>query len=105
MGILKRIFGGGREKPYVDTQGLYFYIQCGNCGSKVKLRADKQHDLNRREDGFVWHKTAVDNRCFRQIPLVVYLDGNYQVTSHEIDGGRFITREEYDLPDEPEPGA
>ena len=100
MGILKRIFGSGQEKPYVDKQGLYFYVQCDNCGAKVRLRADKQHDLNQLADGHVWHKTVVDNRCFRQIPIVIHLDPDYAVNSQEIDGGRFITKDEYDRPDE-----
>jgi len=95
MGFLKRIFGGKQNVPYVDQQGIYFYVQCNNCGSQVRVRADKSHDLNRDGDGFVWHKTIVDSRCFRHIPVVVYLDRNYQVTSQEIEGGEFITEESY----------
>jgi DNA-directed RNA polymerase subunit RPC12/RpoP len=98
MGILRRLFGGRGERPYVDKTGLYFYVQCEHCGSKVKLRADKQHDLNQREGGFVWHKTVVDPRCFKHIPVVVTMDQNYQVINLEIEGGRFISEDEYEPP-------
>ena len=96
MGFLKKLFGGGEQKEYVDKQGIYFYAVCDNCGAKVKVRADKQHDLNRTDNGFVWHKTIVDNRCFRRLQAVVYLDNNYQMTNYELTGGRFISQAEYE---------
>ena len=101
MGLLKKLFGGNNEakpaKPtrYVDTQGIYFYVQCDNCGALVKLRADKQYDLLDDGDGYVWHKTIVDNRCFRRIPTVVHLNRQYEVVSQTIEGGRYITEEAY----------
>ena len=81
MGFLRRIFGGGKKDQEGDAQGIYFYIECDHCGSRVPLRADKQYDLNRTDDGYVWHKTIVDSTCFRQIPTVVRLDNHYQVVS------------------------
>jgi hypothetical protein len=101
MGFLKKLFGGGGEAqtkkpaPYVDTQGIYFYVQCDNCGAPVKLRVDKQYDLFDEGDGYVWHKTIVDNRCFRRIPTVVHLNRQYEVVSQTIEGGRYITEETY----------
>jgi hypothetical protein len=95
MGFLKKLFGGGEPEKYVDKQGIYFYVECDNCGARVKVRADKQHDLQNTGSGYEWHKTIVDNRCFRRIQTVVQLDGNYQIVSHEISGGRFLTEAEY----------
>ncbi len=95
MGFLKKLFGGGEPKKYVDKQGIYFYVVCENCGSRVKVRADKQHDLQNTGSGYEWHKTIVDNRCFRRITTVVQLDVNYQMVSHEISGGRYMTEAEY----------
>ncbi|RIK20177.1 MAG: hypothetical protein DCC51_07840 [Anaerolineae bacterium] len=114
MGFLKKIFGssGQDNRPTSgssDSQGIYFYVQCDRCGAPVRLRADKQYDLINESGGYVWHKTIVDSRCFRPMPTVVYLNSAYEVTSHEITGGRYITREEYEalltptntLPSEP----
>lgn len=103
MGFLRRLFGG-KKKDQGDPQGLYFYVQCDNCGAKVRIRADKQYDLNRTDGGFIWHKTIVDSKCFQQIPTIVHLNGSYGVTKAEIKGGHYITREEYEAPEpEPEP--
>lgn len=101
MGFLKKLLGGGEQKSrpdqtYVDTQGVYFYVQCDRCGAPVRLRADKQHDLLNEGNGFVWHKTIVDNRCFRPMPTVVYLNSAYEMVTHEITGGRYITQDEYE---------
>lgn len=101
MGFLRRLFGGGEKAQGGDPQGLYFYVECDNCGARVRLRADKQYDLNRTDEGFVWHKTIVDSTCFRQIPTVVQLDSDYNVVSTEIEGGHYITQEEYEAPPPP----
>jgi hypothetical protein len=97
MGFLKKIFGGGEKKPseYVDTRGVYFYVRCDNCGTVTRVRADKEYDLVRQGDGYIWHKTIVDNRCFRSIPTVVVLDGNFEVVNAEISGGEYVTEEEF----------
>ena len=104
MGFLKKLFGGSdhpeqpssKSNTYSDPQGVYFYVQCDRCGAPVRLRADKQHDLLNEGGGYTWHKTIVDNRCFRPMPTVVTLNANYEVTAQEITGGHYITREEYE---------
>jgi hypothetical protein len=105
MGFLKRLIGGNEPKKpapkpgpggYVDTQGIYLYVQCDNCGTPVRVRADKQYDLTKEGGSYSWHKTIVDNRCFRQMPAVVVFNAAYEVTDAQITGGRFITEAEYD---------
>jgi hypothetical protein len=101
MGFLKKLFGesgGGKrpDKPYVDPQGIYLYVRCDRCGTAVRLRADKQYDLIDEGGSFVWHKTIVDNRCFRPIPTMVRFNATYEMVSHEITGGQYITKDEYD---------
>lgn len=98
MGFLKNLFGGNdkAKKSPVDTKGVYFYIQCDNCKSPVRLRADKTYDLVNNGGGYSWHKTIVDKRCFRPMPTVVELNSEYEVVSAEITGGHYITKAEYD---------
>ncbi len=107
MGFLKKLFGGGGKKPYVDKRGIYFYVVCDNCGAKTMVRADKQNDLNKVDGGFVWHKTIVDSKCFQRMQAVVHLNSQYKRTNYELTGGRFISQEEYeavvDEVDESEP--
>ena len=101
MGFLKKLFGGGSEGGSSDAgqDGFFVYVQCDHCQKKVRLRIIKGHDLNFAGDGFVWHKTIVDSRCFQQIPAVVHFDRNLNMTNAEISGGHFITKEEYDQPE------
>ena len=99
MGFLKKLFGGEgnkKEKKYADERGVYFFVRCDNCGSCVRLRADKQHDLLREGGGFSWHKTIVDSKCFRRIPTVVTLNSKYEMVSADIQGGQYISEEEYE---------
>ncbi len=97
MGFLKKLFGGEKkETPYVDKTGIYFYVQVDNVDSRVRVRADKQHDLMRVDNGFIWHKTIVDSKFFRRMQAEVHFDSNYNVTHSELQGGTFITQEEYE---------
>ena len=96
MGFLRNLFGGSKKpKPYVDKTGIYLYVQVNNLDSRVKVRADKQHDLMRADNGYVWHKTIVDSKYFRRMQAVVHFDNNYMITSSELDGGTFISEEAY----------
>lgn len=94
MGFLKKLFGGG-EKRYEDTTGIYFYVRSKR-GAYVKVRADKQHDLNRTDNGFQWHKTIVDSKYFTRMQAVVDFDNNYNVTHSALENGTFISAEEYE---------
>jgi hypothetical protein len=100
MGFLKKLFGAqadeNRQDAPADPQGIYFYVQCERCGAVVRLRADKQYDLINEGGGYVWHKTIVDNRCFRPMPTVVRLNAAYEVIDAEISGGRYVSREDFE---------
>lgn len=100
MAFWKRLFGWGEAKKEqtgnVDPHGLYFYVRCARCEACVRVRADKQHDLNPTDGGYTWHKTIVDSKCFRRIPTIVQLDRNYQVIHQEIEGGSYITQTDYE---------
>lgn len=102
MGFLSKLFGGKNqpEKTNSDSSGFFFYVQCDNCGMKVRLRILKQYELNYSGDGYVWHKTIIDSRCFQEIPTVVHFDRNYNVTNADINGGHQISKEEFETVDE-----
>ena len=107
MGFLKKLFGGDSpDKPLAAAagdDGFFVYVQCDHCGAKVRLRIHKQHDLNNTAEGYIWHKTIVDNRCFRQIPTVATFDRSFNLINANIEGGRFISREEYERPEVSQP--
>ncbi|MCA9971956.1 MAG: hypothetical protein KC425_17150 [Anaerolineales bacterium] len=95
MGFLKKLFGG-KDKPYVDENGIYFYVRCQNCGTVVRVRADRRNDLSHADGGYEWHKTIVDNKCFRRMETVVQFNHKYEVTHADLRGGDYVTEAEYD---------
>lgn len=97
MGFLKKLFGGeSRSSGGTDSEGFFFYVQCDKCDERVRLRIHKHHDLNQADEGFIWHKTIVDSRCFRPMPTVVHFDARYQLVNADIDGGHVISQAEYE---------
>jgi hypothetical protein len=101
MSFLKKLFGGGdsTRPSRTDDEGFFLYVQCDNCGAKVRLRVHKQHDLNMTDDGYEWVKTIIDSKCFRPMRTVAHFDGNYRMTDSELEGGRYISREQYEAPE------
>ena len=95
MGFLKRLFGG-KQKPYEDKQGIYLYVVCDHCDSRLRVRVDKQYDLNRTGQGYRWRKSLVDSKCFLPMETVVTFDRSYEVVEAEIEGGRYVSQSEYE---------
>ena len=92
MGFLQKLFGN--DEP--EEEGFFVYVQCDQCGAKVRSRIHKEYDLVRAGDGYDWHKTIVDSRCFQRIPTVAHFDRDFNLVNADIQGGRFITKEEYE---------
>jgi hypothetical protein len=98
LSILDKLFG--KRPKSADPDGIYFYIQCDHCGEKLRIRADRRHDLMRDyETGtLVWKKEIMDARCFRILYAQVEFDAKYRITSQQIEGeGHFISQEEFEV--------
>jgi len=93
---IRELLGG--EIPERDPDAIWLYVQCGQCGAPVAVRADRRYDLNPDETGagYVLIKEIMDNRCFRLMRAEVHLDAHYRVLERSIEGGRFLSPEEYD---------
>jgi hypothetical protein len=100
MGFLKKLSqllsspGGSAPDPY----GIHFYVKCDHCGDVVHVRADRRNDLTRTYEGegtFLWKKEIIDGRCFRLMQAEVVFDARYNPLSQEINGGHFVTEEEF----------
>ena len=96
MDLLRRFFGGQPTPPQDDA--LYLYVRCGNCGRTLRIRVDKRHDLLTDYDngGFTLVKEMMDDKCFRLMRAELAFDRAYTITSQRIEGGTFITKEEYE---------
>ncbi len=100
MGFLKKIIeavfgsGGGEIR---DPDGIYLYIKCSRCGALVRVRADKRHDLQRDYDSgeLILRKEVMDGACFSLIQTTTRFDAGYRIIDQQIEGGEFISWEEY----------
>ncbi len=98
MKLLKRLRGlVGVEGRSRDPDGIYFYVRCGRCGQKPKIRADRRFDLVRDldEGGYVLHKEMMDGTCFSLMYATVRFDDDKRIISQSVEGGEFISEEEF----------
>ncbi|MGB1249388.1 MAG: hypothetical protein ACPG8W_02060 [Candidatus Promineifilaceae bacterium] len=91
MGFLRKLFSR-KPKKYVDERGLYFHADCHKCHNVLRIRIDKQYDLNRQDDGggFVWRKTLVCPKCFNKMQANMTFDGSHKAQTQEISGGKYV---------------
>jgi hypothetical protein len=96
MGFLDRLFGRSLEKGV-----LWLYVRCDKCGAKVRVRVNLYNDLSLTDDGgYILRKEIMDNQCYQLMHAELRFDGGRRVTSRDVSGGEFITKEEYESTDE-----
>ncbi len=108
MGFLKKIVDsifGSAEGEVRDPDGIFLYVKCSRCGAPIRIRADKRHDLQRDYDTneYILRKEIMDGTCFSLMQATVRYNAAYQVVDREIEGGEFISRDEYQELTAPKP--
>ncbi|MBN2392309.1 MAG: hypothetical protein JXR84_16390 [Anaerolineae bacterium] len=100
---LRKLFFGSADSQLRDPDGIYFYVKCDTCGAPVRIRADKHHDLQRNFEhgGYTLRKEIMDGGCFSLIYATLRFDEAYRIVEREIEGGTFITWEEYQVLTQP----
>ncbi len=98
MGFLNKLtslFGAKPSQPADDA--IHVYVECDRCKSKVHVRLDKRHDLSAGEEGgYFVRKEIMDSKCFRLMTAELVLDGSYRIQRQDLQGGRFISKEEFE---------
>ncbi len=102
MSFLKKIASVLSSKGAEEGEALWVYVRCDKCGETIKTRIDLRHDLtpNYNAEGRVTdyfsRKVLIGSRgCFEPIEVKLTFDAQRRVTSREITGGQFISKEEY----------
>ncbi len=107
MNFLRRLFGGGSHQPNDDA--LHLYVRCRRCGSPVHVRIDMRNDLSAEYgdeiEGYRLVKEIMDARCFRLMRAEISFDRQRRELERHLEGGEFITREEYEQLMHPDRGA
>ena len=105
MGLLDRLketLGGGGGGAGADRDALYFYVRCDRCADVVRVRVNLANELQQEfaesdgVSGYSLRKAVVDAKCFRPIQVTMRFDGRRRELSREIEGGQFITAEEFE---------
>jgi hypothetical protein len=99
MDFLRRLFGSS-AKPSTD-QALHLYVRCQRCGAPLHVRIDMRNDLAAEYgddliEGYRLIKEMMDATCFRLMRAEILFDRNQREIERTIEGGEFITREEYE---------
>ncbi|MFN8481676.1 MAG: hypothetical protein U0768_01295 [Anaerolineae bacterium] len=99
MSFLRKLFGA---KPPPPDEGIYFYVRCNNCGRIVRVRVNRQNDLQPDWDtgGYTLSKEMMDDKCFRLMRAEVTFDANYTILSQEAQGGTFVPAADYEAQQE-----
>ncbi len=101
--FLKRLFSGGGAGS--DRDALYVYVRCRSCGEVIRVRINPTTDLAQEFDegsasdsasGYVLRKEIVGSgACFRRLHLEMTFDSARRELSREVEGGDFVTAEDY----------
>lgn len=103
MNLLKRLaslFSGGGA-PRADKRYLTIYVLSHRCNEPISGQVDLLNELSKPDDeqyAYYTRKvlhTSGEKRCFAQVEVHLYFNQDKQVVHHEVEGGRWLTSEEY----------
>lgn len=98
MGFLDKLRSvfSSRPSPEADD-AVHIYVECGRCKSRIHVRLDKHHDLSQGEGGgYFVRKEIMDGKCFRLMAAEIAFDNSYRIERQEVQGGRFISKQEFE---------
>jgi len=89
----------GKGAPDKQEGDIIFYLQCGRCGEKIKLRISRkelqpEYD-GESETGYLISKDIVGKQCPNLMRLTAQISSLYDITFQEVTGGRLISEREY----------
>lgn len=101
MGFFKRIMRAlAGTAPSGSDRYLPIYVYSNRCREAVAGQVDLLNELSLADDGGYYVRkvlhTSGQARCFGQVEVELWLDGNKRVQRHEVQGGRWLTAEEYE---------
>ena len=105
MNLLRRLanlFSGGGA-PRADKRYMTIYVLSRRCNEPISGQVDLLNELSKPDEGEyayytrkVLHTTG-EHRCFSQVEINLYFNQDKQIVHHEVEGGRWLTSEEYSV--------
>jgi hypothetical protein len=103
MGFLKKISIVFSTSSSEDQNASWIFVQCNRCGEKLRTRINTRSELSPEfgdsdsATSFHCRKVLIgEQRCFQQIEVNLNFDNKFRIVEKQINGGKFITREEYE---------
>ena len=102
MSFLKKLasfFTGGGGG---GSRALPIYVFSNRCREPITADIDLVNSLSRDDENDKEYYTrkvlqgSGKNRCFTQVEVEIWFDRNKNVSRHEVNGGRWLTAEEYE---------
>ncbi len=85
---------------YGEKNSLVVYMKCNKCGEVFRSHLRKGYDFLIDYDNpsvpYKIDKLYVGSKCPNKLHLTASFTASYKVISVSLDGGTFITREEYE---------
>ncbi|MFO7631493.1 MAG: hypothetical protein R6W76_03080 [Caldilinea sp.] len=102
MGFFSRIMAALSGKaPSGSNRYVPIYVLDHRCREPIEGQIDLLNELSLAEEegaGYFVRKvlhTSGASRCFGQVEVQVWLDSKKQIKQHEVQGGRWLTADEY----------
>jgi hypothetical protein len=102
MNILKKISAFLAPPHPQDRSVMWVYVRCDRCDEPLRSRVNLLNDLSVRygetvrDDTFIIRKTILGSGiCHQPIQITLIFNDHRKVKKREIEGGQFITAEEY----------
>lgn len=78
---------------------LWFYIRCGNCKEKIKIRINKKTDIQQdfeRDSNFFLKKEILGENCPNLMEIEINFDSEFNITKASTQNCKIITKEEFE---------
>lgn len=80
-------------------KALLFYIRCGNCKEKIKIRVNKKTDIQQDFEGdskFFLKKEILGENCPNLMYIEINFDSKFNIKETYARNCKIITKEEFE---------
>ena len=101
MSLFSKLLNAFQGKPPGGSDRyIPIYVYSNRCREPSAAQIDIMNEISLNDDskGYFVRKvlhTSGKNRCFGQVEIEVWLDSGKKIERHEVQGGRWLTKEEY----------
>jgi hypothetical protein len=101
MSLFSKLLNAVKGKPPGGSDRyIPIYVYSNRCREAIAAQIDIMNEISLDDSykGYFVRKvlhTSGKNRCFGQVEIEVWLDHNKEIVRQEVQGGRWLTKEEY----------